>query len=563
MSTLRAVTVSPSAASGAARSAVTCYPLHAAAASPASSPPTLLSLVDGRWTGAASGRTVAVFSPAEPAAAGGAALALVPDMGEADTRAAVAAAARAFPAWAARSAFERAAVVRRMFELLSAAADGVGALLSLEAGKPLAEAVGEVRYAADFLEWYAEEGRRAYGQVLPAQRADRRVLVLQQPVGPCALLSPWNFPAAMPARKLAPALAAGCTVVLRPSIDTPLSALALARVAQEAGLPPGVLNVVLGTSHEETAAVLCAAPEVRKLSFTGSTGVGKLLAAACAPTLKRLSLELGGSAPFIVFADADVESAVEGALQSKFRNAGQTCVCANTLFVHASLHDRFVERLAARVAALRVGDGLVPGVQVGPLISERALARCEALVADAVARGASVAAGGRRCAASANGGSGFFFEPTVLTGCDTSMRCVGEEVFAPLAPVVRFETEAEVLALANASAVGLAAYFYTADHARAWRVAEALQVGMVGINTGLISTAAAPFGGVKDSGYGREGAAQGLNEYLQVRVRARARACAQRRCRRRRRPLTLSAPRPILFPPADQVRHACAVTLLG
>ena len=486
-----------------------------AAAATAAAAPRLLSLIDGRWTGAASGRTLPVYSPAEPASSGGAALALVPDMGAADTRRAVDAATRAFPAWAARSAFERAAVVRRMFELLSAEAAPVGALLSLEAGKPLAEAVGEARYAADFLEWYAEEGKRGYGQVLPAQRADRRVVVLQQPVGPCALLTPWNFPAAMPARKVAPALAAGCTVVLRPCADTPLSALALARVAQEAGLPPGVLNVVVGASHEETAGVLCAAPEVRKLSFTGSTPVGKLLAAACAPTLKRLSLELGGRAPFIVFADADLEAAVEGALASKFRNAGQTCVCANAILVHSSLHDRFVARLAERVAALRVGDGLVEGVQIGPVISQRALERCEALVADALARGARVAAGGRRCADTANAGSGHFFEPTVLADCNASMRCVGEEVFAPIAPVVRFESEAEALALANSSSVGLAGYFYTADLARAWRVAEALQVGMVGVNTGAISTAAAPFGGVKESGYGREGAAQGLAEYLQ------------------------------------------------
>jgi len=520
MSTLRAVVAAPSAASGAARVAVACYPLHASSASSssssASSPPSLLSLVDGRWTGAASGRTVAVYSPADPAAAGGAALALVPDMGAADTRAAVEAAARAFPAWAARSAFERAAVVRRLYALLAEEAAGIGALLSLESGKPLNEAVGEVRYAADFFEWYAEEGKRGYGQVLPAQRADRRVLVLQQPVGPAAALTPWNFPIAMPARKLAPALAAGCTVVLRPSVDTPLSALALARVAEEAGVPPGVLNVVLGASHEETAGIICAAPEVRKLSFTGSTAVGKQLAAACAPTLKRLSLELGGAAAFIVFADADLEAAVEGALQSKFRNAGQTCVCANTLLVHSSLHDRFVARLAERVAALRVGDGLVPGVQVGPLISERALARCEALVADAVAKGATVAAGGRRCADAANGGRGHFFAPTVLANCDARMRCVSEEVFAPVAPVVRFETEAEALALANASSVGLAGYFYTADLARSWRVAEALQVGMVGVNTGLVSTAAAPFGGVKESGYGREGAAAGLLEYTQT-----------------------------------------------
>jgi len=320
----------------------------------------------------------------------------------------------------------------------------------------------------------------------------------------------------MPARKLAPALAAGCTAVLRPSPDTPLSALALARVACEAGVPPGVVNVVVGDAHDQTAGELCAAPEVRKLSFTGSTPVGRLLAAACAPTLKRLSLELGGRAPFIVFDDVpNLDAAVEGAIASKFRNAGQTCVCANTFFVQTGVYDAFVERLTARVAALRVGDGLVAGMQVGPMISERALTNCEALVADAVAHGARVRTGGRRVADEVNGGKGFFYAPTVLEGATPAMRCVREEIFAPVAPVARFETEADVLAMANASEVGLAAYFYTANNARAWRVAEALQVGMVGVNSGLISSASAPFGGIKQSGYGREGAAHGLLEYLQ------------------------------------------------
>lgn len=515
-SRLASITYAASAASGSARQILPSYLLNAHTSSTTSSiaaaagPPSLLSLINGQWVGAESGKTIPVRSPAD-----GTILAHVPNMAKSDTLRAINAASMAFPKWSALSPFERSAAVMRMYNLLVRSADEVGVLLSLESGKPHPEAVGEVKYAADFFEWYAEEGKRSYGQVLPPQRADRRLLTMQQPIGVAACLTPWNFPAAMPARKLAPALVAGCTVVLRPSIDTPLSALALARMSQEAGIPAGVVNVVLGDDHVETAGVLCSSSLVKKLSFTGSTQVGKQLAAACAPTLKRLSLELGGRAPFIVFDDADVDAATEGAVQSKFRNAGQTCVCANTFLIQSGIADVFVSKLVSRITALKVGDGMVSGTQVGPLISEKALVNMEALVSDAVSKGAVVVSGGTRVAVSVNGGKGYFFAPTVLDHCGPGMKCVDEEVFGPIAPIIRFKDDSDAINIANSSSVGLAAYFFTSNNKRTWRVQEALQVGMVGVNTGLISTAAAPFGGIKDSGYGREGAQQGLSEYLQ------------------------------------------------
>jgi succinate-semialdehyde dehydrogenase / glutarate-semialdehyde dehydrogenase len=515
-SRLASITYAASAASGSARQILPSYLLNAHTSSTTSSiaaaagPPSLLSLINGQWVGAESGKTIPVRSPAD-----GTILAHVPNMAKSDTLSAINAASMAFPKWSALSPFERSAAVMRMYNLLVRSADEVGVLLSLESGKPHPEAVAEVKYAADFFEWYAEEGKRSYGQVLPPQRADRRLLTMQQPIGVAACLTPWNFPAAMPARKLAPALVAGCTVVLRPSIDTPLSALALARMSQEAGIPAGVVNVVLGDDHVETAGVLCSSSLVKKLSFTGSTQVGKQLAAACAPTLKRLSLELGGRAPFIVFDDADVDAATEGAVQSKFRNAGQTCVCANTFLIQSGIADVFVSKLVSRITALKVGDGMVSGTQVGPLISEKALVNMEALVSDAVSKGAVVVSGGTRVAVGVNGGKGYFFAPTVLDHCRPGMKCVDEEVFGPIAPIIRFKDDSDAINIANSSSVGLAAYFFTSNNKRTWRVQEALQVGMVGVNTGLISTAAAPFGGIKDSGYGREGAQQGLSEYLQ------------------------------------------------
>jgi succinate-semialdehyde dehydrogenase / glutarate-semialdehyde dehydrogenase len=513
MSKLTSITYAAAAASGSIRQVLPSYLLHARvlnSSSTSSSVPSLLSLINGQWVGAESGKTVPVCSPSD-----GSILAHVPNMAKLDTEAAIDAANNAFPKWSALSPFERSAAVRRMYELMIRSADEVGVLLSLESGKPQAEAVGEVKYAADFFEWYAEEGKRSYGHVLPPQRSDRRLITIQQPIGVAACLTPWNFPAAMPARKIAPALVAGCTVVLRPSIDTPLSALALARISQEAGIPAGVVNVVLGVDHTETAGVLCSSSHVKKLSFTGSTQVGKQLAAACAPTLKRLSLELGGRAPFIVFDDADLDAAAEGALQSKYRNAGQTCVCANSFLVQTGIADAFVAKIVSRISALKVGDGLVSGTQVGPLISEKAILNMEALVNDAVSKGAAIRCGGTRIASSVNGGKGFFFAPTVLDHCKPGMRCVDEEVFGPIAPIVRFKEDSEAMKIANSSSAGLAAYFFTSSNQRTWKVQEALQVGMIGVNTGLISTAAAPFGGIKDSGYGREGAQQGLSEYLQ------------------------------------------------
>jgi succinate-semialdehyde dehydrogenase/glutarate-semialdehyde dehydrogenase len=463
------------------------------------------AFIDGKWVGADSGASTTIANPAS-----GAALGSVPNAGAAETRRAIEAAKRAFPAWARQTAKERAAILRRWSDLMLANQDDLAAIMTSEQGKPLAESRGEIVYAASFLEWFAEEGRRIYGDVIPTFRRDARVLVLRQPVGVTAAITPWNFPAAMITRKVAPALAAGCTFVCKPAPQTPFSALAMAELATRAGVPAGVFNVVTG----DAAAIggeLTSNPVVRKLSFTGSTAVGKLLMAQCAGTMKKVSLELGGNAPFIVFDDADLEVAVQGAIASKYRNTGQTCVCANRMYVQSGIYDEFAKRLVDAVALLRVGDGMQGPTDQGPLIDARAVAKVEAHIADAVANGASIAAGGRRHAL-----GGTFFEPTILTGVTAKMRVAREETFGPVAPLFRFDTEEEVIRLANDTEFGLAAYFYTRDLARSWRVQEALEYGIVGVNTGLISTEVAPFGGMKESGNGREGSHYGIEDYTEI-----------------------------------------------
>lgn len=464
-----------------------------------------LAYVDGQWIPADSGQTVDILNPANGSRVGS-----VPVLGAAETRRAIDAAARAMPAWAARTARERASVLRRWFELMLAHADDLAVIMTSEQGKPLAEARGEIAYAASFIEWFAEEGKRVYGDIVPSFRADARVLVLRQPVGVAAAITPWNFPAAMITRKAGPALAAGCSFVCKPAPQTPFSALAMAELAARAGIPPGVFNVVPGDA-EAIGGELCSNARVRKLSFTGSTPVGKRLMAQCAGTVKKVSLELGGNAPFIVFDDADLDAAVQGAMTSKYRNTGQTCVCANRLYVQDGVYDEFARKLVAAVALLRVGDGLAGPTDQGPLIDARALAKVEAHIADAVAQGARIACGGKRHAL-----GGTFFEPTILTGATASMRVAREETFGPVAPLFRFHDEAEAIRLANDTEAGLAAYFYTRDLARSWRVQEALEYGIVGVNTGLISTEVAPFGGVKESGLGREGSRHGIDEYSEL-----------------------------------------------
>lgn len=463
--------------------------------------------VNGAWITAAAGGSVAVHNPAT-----GETLGHVPSMDAADTRYAIESAHAAFPAWRARTAAERAAVLRRLHALMLEHRDDLAIIMTAEQGKPLAEARGEIGYAAAFIEWFAEEARRVYGDVIPGHVPDRRILVLKQPVGVVAAITPWNFPSAMIARKLGPALAAGCTVVAKPALETPLSALALAELAERAGVPAGVFNVVTGPGPE-IGRELTASPLVRKLTFTGSTATGKLLLAQCAGTVKKVSMELGGNAPFIVFDDADLDAAVAGAMASKYRNSGQTCVCANRLLVQAGIYEEFARRLAAAVAALRVGDGLKGETDQGPLISARAVEKVEAHIADAVAGGATVLAGGRRHAL-----GGTFFQPTVLTGVTPAMQIAREETFGPVAPLFRFGSEDEAIRLANDTEFGLAAYLYTRDLGRSFRVAEALEYGMVGLNTGLISTEVAPFGGVKESGIGREGSKYGIEDYLEIKV---------------------------------------------
>ena len=463
------------------------------------------AFIDGAWCRADDGATVDIRNPADGSVVG-----TVPVMRGGETRRAIEAAARALPEWSKRTAKERAAVLRRFAEAMIANADDLAIIMTSEQGKPLAEARGEIGYAASFLEWFAEEGKRVYGEVIPTFRADARLMVLRQPVGVAAAITPWNFPAAIITRKLGPALAAGCTFVCKPAPQTPFSALALAELGRRAGLPDGVLNIVTGDA-QAIGGELTGNPLVRKFSFTGSTAVGKTLLAQCAGTVKKVSLELGGNAPFIVFEDADLEAAVQGVMASKYRNTGQTCVCANRLFVHTSVYDEFAARLVTAVSALRVGAGLSGPTDQGPLIDERALAKVESHVADALAKGGRVAAGGKRHALGGN-----FYEPTVLLDVTPGMRVAREETFGPVAPLIRFTDEAEVLRLANDSAAGLAAYFYTRDLARSWRVQEALEYGIVGVNTGIFSTEVAPFGGVKESGLGREGSRHGIDDYTEL-----------------------------------------------
>ncbi|MDD5248723.1 MAG: NAD-dependent succinate-semialdehyde dehydrogenase [Rhodocyclaceae bacterium] len=464
--------------------------------------------IAGDWTAAADGAAFPVRDPAS-----GETIGSVPDMGAADARRAIVAADQAWPAWRSLTAKQRAAVMRRWFDLIVANADDLGALMTAEQGKPLAEARGEALYAASFVEWFAEEGKRAYGDTIPSPMAATRIVVLKQPVGVCAAITPWNFPAAMITRKVAPALAAGCTVVVKPAEQTPLTALALAELAHRAGFPPGVFNVVTGAaaSAAKIGAELTSNPIVRKLSFTGSTEVGRLLMSQCAATVKKVSLELGGNAPFIVFDDADIDAAVAGAMASKYRNSGQTCVCANRLLVQDGVYEAFAAKLAAQVKTLQVGAGAEEGTTQGPLIDEQALLKVEAHIADALAKGARILTGGKR-----HSRGGTFFEPTVLADVTAAMRCAREETFGPVAPLFRFKTEADAIALANATEYGLAGYFYSRDVGRAWRVAEALEYGMVGVNTGVISNEVAPFGGVKQSGIGREGSKYGIEEYLEI-----------------------------------------------
>jgi succinate-semialdehyde dehydrogenase/glutarate-semialdehyde dehydrogenase len=461
--------------------------------------------VGGEWIAAREGGSTAVLNPAT-----GATLGTVPNLGVAEVRAAIEAAAAALPAWAARTAKERATILRRWHDLMLLNLDDLAVLMTAEQGKPLAEARGEVAYAASFIEWFAEEGKRIYGDVIPSHATDKRILVLRQPVGVVAAITPWNFPAAMITRKAGPALAAGCTFVCKPAMQTPYSALAMAELAHRAGIPAGVLNVVTGPSAV-IGGELTSNPIVRKLTFTGSTAIGKKLMAQCAGTMKKVSLELGGNAPFIVFDDADLDAAVQGAIASKYRNTGQTCVCANRLLVQDAVYDPFVAKLVEAVKALRIGDGLAGPTEQGPLIDENAVAKVEEHVADAVAHGGRIALGGRRHAL-----GGTFFEPTVITDVTPQMLVAREETFGPVAPVFRFKTEQEAIRMANDTEFGLASYFYTRDLARSWRVSEALEYGIVGINTGLISTEVAPFGGVKESGSGREGSKYGILDYTEL-----------------------------------------------
>jgi len=463
------------------------------------------AFIGGRWVDATNGATHQVLNPAtrEPIGA-------VPDMGAGETRRAIEAAAQAFPAWAAQTAKERAAVLRRWYELLMANLEDLATLMTAEQGKPLAESKGEIAYAASFIEWFAEEGKRLYGDVIPAHQADKRILVLRQPVGVVAAITPWNFPLAMITRKAGPALAAGCTFVCKPASQTPYSALAAAALAERAGVPAGVLNVITG----DAAAIggeMTSNTSVRKVTFTGSTAVGKKLMAQCAGTVKKLSLELGGNAPFIVFEDADLDAAVAGAIASKYRNTGQTCVCANRLLVQAPVYEAFTAKLVQAVAQLRVGDGLKGPTDQGPLIDSKALAKVEQHLADATAKGARIVYGGKRHAL-----GGTFFQPTVVSDATADMLVAREETFGPVAPLFRFETESDAIRMANDTEFGLASYFYTRDLARAWRVAEALEYGMVGLNTGIISTEVAPFGGVKESGIGREGSKYGILDYTEL-----------------------------------------------
>jgi succinate-semialdehyde dehydrogenase/glutarate-semialdehyde dehydrogenase len=464
-----------------------------------------LSLLAGQWVKADSGQTITVTNPADGSVVGE-----VPLMGRAETERAILAAEVAQKSWKALTAAARSAILRRWFDLIILHKEDLAQLLTAEQGKPLAEARGEVAYGASFIEWFSEEAKRVYGETIPATLPDRRILVLKQPIGVTVAITPWNFPIAMITRKAAPALAAGCTMIIKPAEQTPLCAIALAVLAEEAGVPAGVLQVVTGDARQIGAA-MCESPVVAKLSFTGSTEVGRILMRQCADTIKKLSLELGGNAPFIVFNDADLDAAVEGAMISKFRNAGQTCVCSNRLFVQDGVFEEFSKKLAVRVSQLKVGVGTAEGVTQGPLIDEAAIAKIESHIADAVSKGAKLIQGGNRHAL-----GGTFFEPTVLADVSADALIFSEETFGPVAPLFRFKNDEDVIALANNTEFGLASYFYSRDIGRIWRVAEALEYGMVGVNTGMISTEVAPFGGVKQSGLGREGSHHGIDDYLEL-----------------------------------------------
>lgn len=435
----------------------------------------------------------------------------VPDLSVADTKAAIAAAESAFPAWAKKTAKERAKILRRWADLIVENADDLAAIMTAEQGKPLAESKGEILYAASFLEWFGEEGKRAYGEMIPSPIPNARIAVIKQPIGVCAAITPWNFPSAMITRKVGPALAAGCTMIVKPARETPLSALALAVLAEEAGVASGVFNVITTSDSKAIGAELCENPAIRKLSFTGSTEVGRVLMRQCSSTIKKLSLELGGNAPFIVFDDADIDAAVEGTIASKYRNAGQTCVCANRIYVQEKIYDTFAKKLAVKVKALKIGNGTEQGVQIGPLINPEAVEKAKSHIKDAIGKGAKIIAGGKPHKL-----GGTFFEPAILIGVTAKMKIAQEETFGPVAPLFKFKDELDVIRQANDTIFGLAAYFYARDIGRVWRVAEALEYGMVAVNSGILSTEVAPFGGVKQSGLGREGAREGLMEYLET-----------------------------------------------
>jgi succinate-semialdehyde dehydrogenase / glutarate-semialdehyde dehydrogenase len=461
--------------------------------------------IDGKWADADSGKTVDVTNPAT-----GEVLGTIPNMGTAETRRAIEAAEKAWPAWRKKTAKERANILRKFFNLMMENQEDLAILMTAEQGKPLAESKGEIAYAASFVEWFAEEGKRTYGDVIPAHQSDKRIVVTKEPIGVVAAITPWNFPSAMITRKAAPALAAGCPVVLKPATQTPFSALALAELAHRAGIPAGVFSIVTG-SATQIGGEMTSNPIVRKLTFTGSTEIGRILLEQCAKTIKKTSMELGGNAPFIVFDDADLDAAVEGAIMSKYRNTGQTCVCANRILVQDSVYDAFAAKLTAAVAKLKVGDGLKGETQQGPLIDMKAVEKVEEHIADAVKKGAKVVAGGKRHALGHS-----FFEPTILVNVTTDMAVTREETFGPVAPLFRFKTEEEAIKLANDTEFGLAAYFYARDLGRVWRVADAIESGIVGINTGIISTEVAPFGGVKQSGIGREGSKYGIEDFLVI-----------------------------------------------
>lgn len=459
----------------------------------------------GQWQTSGNNAVIAVNNPAT-----GEKIASVPNMGYEETKQAITSAQQALPAWSAKTGKERAAILQKWAQLMLVHQNDLAIIMTLEQGKPMAEAAGEIAYAASFLEWFAEEAKRIDGEVLQSPKAGQRLLALKQPIGVCAAITPWNFPSAMITRKVGPALAAGCTMVVKPAEQTPLSALALAVLAEEAGVPAGVLHVITGTATEIGRA-LCESDTVRKLSFTGSTEIGRLLMQQCAPTIKKLSLELGGNAPLIIFDDANLDAAIDGILASKYRNAGQTCVCANRIYIQSGIYDEVATRLVDKVNAMQVGSGFTAGVTQGPLIDQDAINKVQEHIADAIAHGATVIAGGKQHAM-----GGTFFQPTVVRDVTQAMRFASEETFGPVAPLLRFDTEAEVIAMANDTIFGLAAYFFTKDYARIWRVSEALEYGIVGINTGIISNEVGPFGGIKQSGLGREGSKHGIDEYLEL-----------------------------------------------